>query len=216
MPQPASKELLLHAKHDRYGLYINGRYVDSKSESFFSSLNPTDGAPWYDISDANEIDVDNAVNAARAALHDPCMEEHITQTNRGKLLRNLGDLIAKNADRLAEIETRDNGKLIKEMQAQMSSLPETYYYYAGMADKLMGETIPVNKSNVFNFTLREPLGVVGIIVPWNSPLYLLSNALAPSLAIGNTVVVKACGKYLGFCIGIRRSGHPGGISSRSI
>lgn len=206
---------LLHcSRQERYDLYINGRFTPSSSGNFIDSLNPANARPWYQISDASEKDMDAAVSAARSALHNPAWSG-ITQTARGRLLRNLGDLIEQNAERLAEIETRDNGKLIREMRAQMSSLPETWYYYAGMADKLLGETIPVNKNDVFNFTMREPLGVIGIIVPWNSPLYLLANALAPCLSIGNTVVVKPAentsASTLEFAELVREAGFPPGV-----
>jgi acyl-CoA reductase-like NAD-dependent aldehyde dehydrogenase len=88
------------------------------------------------------------------------------------------------------IECRDNGKLLKEMRAQMRAIPDSYHYFAGMADKLQGDTIPVNKLDTLNFNLREPIGVVGMIIPWNSPLMMLTGTLAPCLAIGNTIVVK--------------------------
>ena len=121
----------------------------------------------------------------------------------------------RTANGLRKIETRDNGKLIREMRAQMASLPDTYHYYAGMADKLTGETIPVNKADTFNFTLREPIGVVAIIVPWNSPLYLLSSVLAPCLAVGNTVVVKPAenttASTLEFAALVKESGIPDGV-----
>ena len=206
--------LLEHARESRYGFFINNQFIDASSRNSLTSINPANGQPWYEISDANEQDIEHAVNAARHALTKPDWAD-ITQTSRGKFLRRIGDLIGEHGERLAEIETRDNGKLIREMQAQMASLPETYYYYAGMADKITGETIPVNKSNVFNFTLREPVGVVGIIVPWNSPLYLLSNALAPSLAVGNTVVIKPAentsASALEFAALIREAGLPPGV-----
>lgn len=208
------ENLLEHATGGRYGLFVNGRFTEPVSQNAISSINPANAEPWYQITDATKSDIDDAVTAAKAALQNP-QWANITQTARGKYLRKIGDLIAEHGERLAQIETLDNGKLIKEMRAQMSSLPETYYYYAGMADKVMGETIPVNKSDVFNFTLREPIGVVGIIVPWNSPLYLLSNALAPSLAIGNTVVIKPAentsASALEFAALIREAGVPDGV-----
>ena len=182
-------DLLRNSKNNRYGIYIGGKYIEPSSVEHIPSLDPRNDEPWYELSNCGGKEIDLAVSTARDALSNPAWRD-ITQTARGRLLRNLGDLIKEHGNRLAEIETRDNGKLIKEMQAQMASLPETWYYYAGMADKMTGDTIPVNKSSVFNFTLREPIGVVGIIVPWNSPLYLLSSALAPCLAVGNSVVVK--------------------------
>jgi hypothetical protein len=114
----------------------------------------------------------------------------MTQTDRGKLVRRLAELVLENADELAMIECRDNGKLLKEMRAQMRAMPDSYLYFAGMADKLQGDTIPVNKLDMLNFNLREPIGVVGMIIPWNSPLMMLTGTLAPCLAIGNTIVVK--------------------------
>ena len=195
-------------------MYINGHYSSPVPRTTIPSLNPCNGEPWYVLTDAREMDIGEAVGAARNALNHPSWSR-ITQTERGALLRRLGDLIAVHGDRLAEIETRDNGKLIREMRAQMASLPQTYYYYAGMADKLTGETIPVNKRDVFNFTLREPIGVVGIIVPWNSPLYLLSSALAPCLAVGNTVVAKPAentsASALEFANLIAQAGFPPGV-----
>ena len=182
-------DLLRNSNNDRYGVFIGGKYVDSSTGNFLQSFDPRTDEPWYELSNCGRKEIDLAVAAARDALSNPAWRD-ITQTARGRLLRNLGDLIKEHGSRLAEIETRDNGKLIKEMNAQMGSLPETWYYYAGMADKMTGDTIPVNKPSTFNFTLREPLGVVGIIVPWNSPLYLLSSALAPCFAVGNAVVVK--------------------------
>ncbi len=155
-------QLLQQASNDRYGLYINGEYVDSSEQKFIPSLNPTNDEPWYEISDASAADVDAAVSAARAVLVNPAWSR-LSQTGRGNLLRQLGDLIAEHGERLAQIETRDNGKLIKEMRAQMASLPDTYYYYAGMADKITGETIPINKADTFNYTLREPIGVVWVL-----------------------------------------------------
>ena len=114
----------------------------------------------------------------------------MTPTARGKLLRRLGDLIATNAERLAAIEVRDNGKLIAEMLGQLRYIPEWYYYYAGLADKIEGSVVPIDKPGYLTYTRYEPLGVVAAITPWNSPLLLLAWKLAPGLAAGNTFVVK--------------------------
>ena len=212
MTDPSS---LLHFAHDgRYGHFINGQFVDGHSATFVDSINPVNGEPWYQISDANMEDVDAAVRSAREALKHPSWSG-ITQTARGKMIRRLADLIGDHGPRLAEIETRDNGKLIKEMQAQMTAMPDAYHYFAGMADKIHGETIPINKSHVFNYTVREPIGVLAVIIPWNSPLYLLASALAPSLAIGNTVVVKPAentsASALEFADLVRQAGFPPGV-----
>jgi acyl-CoA reductase-like NAD-dependent aldehyde dehydrogenase len=173
----------------RLELFIDGRFVAPRAAHRMPSYDPTTGASWYEFAQADATDVDAAVRAANAAFRDPAWRR-MTQSDRGKLIRRLAALLLEHADELALIETRDNGKLIKEMRVQMSALPNTYHYFAGMADKLHGETIPINKLDVLNFNLREPLGVIGMITPWNSPLMLLSGTLAPCLAIGNTVVVK--------------------------
>ncbi|WP_426112002.1 aldehyde dehydrogenase [Pseudomonas sp. DSP3-2-2] len=173
----------------RLKLFINGEYVASSTGRYIDSYDPSTGQPWYQFSEAGEEDVADAVRAARSAFINPTWRR-MTQTDRGKLVRRLAELIAENAEELALLECRDNGKLMREMRAQMRALPDSYTYFAGMADKLQGDTIPVNKLDQLNFNVREPLGVIGMITPWNSPLMLLTGTLAPCLAIGNTVVIK--------------------------
>jgi aldehyde dehydrogenase (NAD+) len=175
-------------KLQEFSMYINGRSVDAESGQTHDSLNPYDGQPWARVPDADERDVDKAVTAARAALSGPWGS--MTPTQRGKLLRTLGDLIARDARHLGELETLDNGKLLREMAGQMAYLPEWYYYFAGMADKLQGSVIPSDKANYLVYTRQEPVGVVAAIVPWNSPLLLLTWKLAPALAAGCTLVIK--------------------------
>ncbi|NKE63518.1 aldehyde dehydrogenase, partial [Lentzea sp. PSKA42] len=114
----------------------------------------------------------------------------LTASARGAVLRALGDAIAANAERLAQLEVRDNGKLYSEMYAQVSYLPQWFYYYGGLADKIEGNVIPLDKKGYFAYTQKEPVGVVAIITPWNSPLMLLAWKLAPALAAGCTVVIK--------------------------
>ncbi|WP_315924517.1 aldehyde dehydrogenase [Mesorhizobium sp. SP-1A] len=198
----------------RQDLYIGGERVAPKSGRYIPSYDPTNAEPWYEVADAGAEDVDTAVAAAKKAFHDPAWRR-LTQTDRGKLLRRLAELIAEQADELAAIEMRDNGKLLKEMRAQLRAAPDSYLYFAGMADKLHGETIPVNKLDMLNFTLREPIGVVGMISPWNSPLMLLTGTLAPCLAIGNTVVVKpsehTSASTLALAELIARAGFPAGV-----
>ncbi|AZO77032.1 MULTISPECIES: aldehyde dehydrogenase [unclassified Bosea (in: a-proteobacteria)] len=173
----------------RQGLFIDGAFVAPKSGVYVPSYDPTTAEPWYEFAQGDAADVDAAVRSARAAFINPAWRR-MTQTERGKLVRRLGELVLANADELAMIECRDNGKLLKEMRAQMRAIPDSYLYFAGMADKLQGDTIPVNKLDSLNFNLREPLGVIGMIIPWNSPLMMLTGTLAPCLAIGNTIVVK--------------------------
>ncbi len=173
----------------RYQLAIGGEWVDSAEQETFASLNPSTGQPWYEAARGTAEDVRRAVAAAKAAFERPTWRD-MTQTARGKLLRRLGDLIAENAELLAVAEATDNGKLIREMRGQLAVLPEYYYYFAGLADKLHGETIPALRREILNYTLREPVGVVGAITPWNSPLLLTSLKIAPALAAGCTLVIK--------------------------
>jgi aldehyde dehydrogenase (NAD+) len=198
----------------RQNLFINGAFVAPKSGQYIDSYDPTTGKPWYQFAEASEEDVGAAVAAARAAFADPAWRR-MTQTDRGRLVRRLAGLVLENADELALIETRDNGKLLKEMRAQMRAMPDSYTYFAGMADKLLGDTIPVNKLDMLNFNLHEPIGVVGMITPWNSPLMLLTGTLAPCLALGNTVVVKpsehASASTLALAELIMEAGFPAGV-----
>ncbi len=198
----------------RQQLFIGGAFVAPRAGRYIPSFDPANAEPWYELAEADAADVDAAVAAARAAFIDPAWRR-MTQTQRGKLVRRLAELIAEHADEMALIETRDNGKLIKEMLAQMRAMPDAYTYFAGMADKLQGDTIPVNKLDMLNFSLREPLGVVGMITPWNSPLMLLTGTLAPCLAIGNTVVVKpsehATASTLALAELVMAAGFPAGV-----
>ncbi|MCX4831130.1 aldehyde dehydrogenase [Streptomyces sp. NBC_01016] len=169
--------------------FIGGRWVEPAAGEYFDSTDPATGRTLYRAARGTAADIDKAVAAARAAFEDPGWRD-LNQTKRGHLLRRLGELIAENAEELALMESRDNGKLLREMRGQLASLPEYFHYYAGLADKIHGETIPTSDRAVLNYTAREPLGVVGAITPWNSPLTLTTSKLAPALCAGNTVVVK--------------------------
>ena len=173
----------------KYQMYIDGKYVDSTSGKWFDSYNPFTGEPWAQIAQGNAEDCDRAVRAAHRAYTAGAWPQ-LTPSQRGLLLHKLGDLVVRDARKLAETEVRDNGKLIAEMQAQLNYLPQWYYYFGGLADKIQGAVIPLDKKGFFNFTRHEPLGVVGAITPWNSPLLLAAWKLAPALAAGNTVVIK--------------------------
>jgi len=173
----------------KYQMYIDGKYVDSISGKWFDSYNPFTGEPWAQIAQGNAEDCDRAVRAAHRAYTAGAWPQ-LTPSQRGLLLHKLGDLVVRDARKLAETEVRDNGKLIAEMQAQLNYLPQWYYYFGGLADKIQGAVIPLDKKGFFNFTRHEPLGVVGAITPWNSPLLLAAWKLAPALAAGNTVVIK--------------------------
>ena len=173
----------------QYQMYIDGKWTDALSGETFESDNPFTAQPWAVIPRAGAADVDRAVQAAYRAFTQGAWPR-LSPTQRGALLRKLGDLLTEHAQHLGEIEVRDNGKLLAEMGAQTAYLPQWYYYYGGLADKIEGAVIPLDKAGNFNYTRWEPLGVVGAIVPWNSPLLILTWKLAPALAAGNTVVVK--------------------------
>ncbi|MFJ8464049.1 aldehyde dehydrogenase [Streptomyces swartbergensis] len=169
--------------------FIDGAWAEPATGEYFESTNPATREVLYRAARGNAADIDRAVAAARKAFEDPRWRD-LSQTRRGHLLRRLGDLIAENAEDLARGETLDNGKLLREMRGQLATLPEYYHYYAGLADKIHGDFIPTSDRQVLNYTAREPLGVVGAITPWNSPLTLTSSKLAPALCAGNTVVIK--------------------------
>src|ERR1700730_10800824 len=154
----------------------------------FESIDPYTGAAWATAPEATEADVDDAVRAARGAFEREWGA--LTGAARGRLLRRLGELIAESADDLAVAETRDNGKLLREMGGQVRGLPAWYDYYAGLADKIDGRVVDTGRPDFFGYVKREPVGVVAAILPWNSPLLLLTFKLAPALAAGCTMVAK--------------------------
>jgi (Z)-2-((N-methylformamido)methylene)-5-hydroxybutyrolactone dehydrogenase len=173
----------------RYQLHIDGKFVEPRSAKWFDSYNPFTAEPWAEIAQGNDADVDLAVRAAHKAFTESPWAS-MSASQRGLLLHKVGELISRDAKKLAEVEVRDNGKLIAEMQGQLNYIPQWYYYFGGLADKVQGEVIPLDKKGYFNFTRHEPLGVVAVITPWNSPLLLMSWKLAPALAAGCTVVIK--------------------------
>jgi acyl-CoA reductase-like NAD-dependent aldehyde dehydrogenase len=172
-----------------YGLHIGGEESTTASGETFDAINPTSGRVWATHALAGAEDVDRAVRAARRAFESEEWRA-LSATKRGRLMMRLADLIGERSEEIAAVEVRDNGKLYKEMLAQLRSIPDWLYYFGGLADKVEGRVIPLDRTSVLNYTLREPLGVVGIIIPWNSPVLLTMYSLAPALAAGNTVVVK--------------------------
>jgi acyl-CoA reductase-like NAD-dependent aldehyde dehydrogenase len=199
---------------ERYRMLIGGEWVDARSGETFESVDPFTGRPWAVIPRAGPADVDAAVAAARAAF-DSGPWRRMTGVERSRLMRRLAGLIADNAERIAVIETTDNGKLIREMEGQLRGLADHYHYFAGAADKIHGETLPSDRPNFFIYTLREPVGVVGAITPWNSPVLLMSWKLAPALATGCTFVVKpaeqAPASTLEFAALVEEAGFPPGV-----
>jgi acyl-CoA reductase-like NAD-dependent aldehyde dehydrogenase len=171
----------------QYDLHIDGQKTKPASNKWFDTTNPYTGEVWARIPLANADDVNHAVAAAKAAAENWA---NTKPSQRGRILMKLADVLEANAPRLAEIEVRDNGKLYAEMLGQTKYIPEWFRYYGGLADKVEGAVIPTDKAAIFNFTRHEPLGVIAMITPWNSPLFLLSFKLAPALAAGNTAVIK--------------------------
>ena len=199
---------------EKLQMYIGGEWCDPASGEWFESFNPFTGKPWALIPRGGAEDAGRAVAAARKAFTSGDWPA-INATGRGHLLRRLGDLVAENAERLAKIEVRDNGKLMAEMGMQLKYVPEWYYYFGGLADKIEGAVLPIDKPDTFNYTRHEPLGVVVAIVPWNSPLLLTAWKLAPALAAGNTVIVKpsefTSASTLEFVKLVEEAGFPPGV-----
>jgi len=170
-------------------LLINGEWTDGAKK--FDSINPATGEALAQVVDASAEDVDRAVSAARRALDDRTGPwRKMSASDRGKMIWRLADLVEKNIEELAEIETLDNGKPISESRnIDMPMVVDVLRYFAGLATKIQGETVNTFET-AFTYTLREPVGVVGLIIPWNFPLLLASYKVGPALACGNTVVLK--------------------------
>lgn len=169
-------------------LFIAGEWVRPRSGRMIESIDPSTEEVWAEIAEADEHDVDAAVAAARAAMTGP-WTSRITPTERGAMLYRLGELLRRDADLLAEIESRDNGKPVRDTLGEMRRASDWFTFFAGAADKIRGAQVPVSTS-AHAYTRREPIGVVAAILPWNSPISLSSWKLAPALAAGNAVVMK--------------------------
>lgn len=197
----------------RFQCYIDGRFEDG--EASFSSLDPATGAAWAEMPESRQADIDRAVNAAHRALYEDVAWSKLTATQRGKLLYRLADLVAENAKTLAELETRDTGKIIRETSAQIAYVADYYRYYAGLADKIEGAYLPIDKPDMDVWLRREPVGVVAAIVPWNSQLFLAAVKIGPALAAGCTIVVKASedgpAPLLEFARLVHEAGFPAGV-----
>jgi aldehyde dehydrogenase (NAD+) len=169
-----------------FGNHIAGESV--RGAATFRAFNPTTGEEWGTFVESGPAEIDQAVRAAADAMNGPWSK--LSPTKRGRLLMAWGDAIAANAESIGRIETQQNGKLLAEMRTQAVAVKEWLYYFGGLADKIEGRVVPLDRQSVFNYTLQEPLGVIGVIVPWNSPTFITIMSLAPALAAGNTVVVK--------------------------
>lgn len=171
-------------------LFIGGEWVDAADKAVFPTIDPATGEELAQVALAGVRDVDQAVEAARLAFESGPWRT-MTPEQRGNLLWNLADLIDRYADQLAELETLDNGKPLRvSRKGDLPAVSRHFRYYAGWATKLEGATIPVTTPNQFVYTLREPVGVVGLIIPWNFPLLMCAWKLAPALACGNTAILK--------------------------
>ncbi|WP_170391585.1 aldehyde dehydrogenase [Ruegeria arenilitoris] len=196
----------------RFQNYIGGTFRDG--DTWFESVDPSTGEAWAQMPAASQADVDQAVMAADKVFNSPEWAS-LTATARGKLLYRLADLIAENAPRLAELETRDTGKIIRETSAQIAYVADYYRYYAGLADKIEGAHLPIDKPDMEVWLRREPVGVVAAIVPWNSQLFLSAVKIGPALAAGCTVVLKASEEapapMLEFARIFHKAGFPEGV-----
>ena len=196
-----------------FDMLIDGEWVQESNGQTFESTNPTTNALWATVPEATEADVNRAVAAAKAALEGEWGA--MTPTARGKCLHRLGDLLAANSEELGRIETQDTGKMFKETAWQATYIAEYLHFYGGAADKIHGETLPIDKPDMFVFTAREPLGVIAAIVPWNSQMFLSATKIGPALAAGNTIVLKASEQasapLLAFGKLVEQAGIPKGV-----
>ena len=194
--------------------FINGQYVDPIGNEWMDSLDPYTGKAWARIPKGCSQDADAAVAAAHRAMNSGPWAS-MTATQRGKLMLRLADLVTQNADRLAEIEVRDNGKLLAEMRGQMAYHPEWWRYFGGLADKIEGGVAPIDKPDMLAFTRFEPVGVVVALTAWNSPLMFVAWKCAAAIAAGCAVVVKpsefASVSTLEFAALTREAGFPDGV-----
>jgi len=200
-------------KIQNFKMFIDGQWVDSESKKRIETLNPENNEVWATVPEANEKDVDKAVNAANKAFKNSWGDLH--PRDRAKYLRSLADQLRENAEHLGKIETIDTGKIFRETKTQANYIAEYYDYFAGLADKVEGTVVPIDKPDMQVTTTRMPIGVIAAIIPWNSQMLLTAVKLAPALAMGNTVVIKASElapvTLLEFAKLIEKSGIPKGV-----
>ena len=200
-------------KIQNFKMYINGEWVDSSSGKKIQTLNPENNEVWATVPEANEKDVDKAVQSAQNAFENSWSILH--PRDRAKYLRLIADQLRENAEHLGKIETIDTGKIYRETKTQANYIAEYYDYFAGLADKVEGTVVPIDKPDMQVTTTRIPIGVVAAIIPWNSQMLLTAVKLAPALAMGNTVVIKtselAPVTLLEFAKLIEKTGIPKGV-----
>ena len=199
---------------ENFKMLIDGEWVLSSDNKTFESSNPTTGKSWCTIPEASTTDVNSAVEAAHKAFNEGPWSK-MTPTERGEHLRKLADILASKSEELGKIETIDTGKMLKETKWQAKYISQFFNFFAGCADKVSGQTLPIDKPDLFVFTNREPLGVVAAIVPWNSQLFLVAVKIGPALAAGNTIVLKASehasAAMLAFGKCVEEAGIPPGV-----
>lgn len=198
---------------EKYQLYIGGEWREPKGGERFPAINPFTQTQWASIPQADEDDVADAIQVAHEAYRSVWSKTNGYE--RARLLHKLADLLQADAERMGRLESTDNGKVVRETQAQMIFAARQYRFFAGYADKLWGKVIPLDQPDVFDYATRMPVGVAVLITAWNSPMGLLSNKLAPALAAGNCVVVKpsehASATTLEFCRFVEQAGIPKGV-----
>ena len=200
-------------KIQNFKMYIDGQWVDSETGRTIETLNPENNEVWATVPEASAKDVDRAVKAAQNAFEVSWANLH--PRDRAKYLRSLANQLRDNAEHLGAIETKDTGKIFRETKTQANYIAEYYDYFAGLADKVEGTVVPIDKPDMQVTTTRIPIGVVAAIIPWNSQMLLTAVKLAPALAMGNTVVIKASElapvTLLEFAKLVEKSGIPKGV-----
>jgi len=176
-------------KLKEYKMYVNGLWVDAESKKTFKSINPENNEPWAIVPEAGTEDINKAVEAAQKAFEGEWPK--LFPKERANYLKAIANQLRENAEMLGKIETIDTGKLFKETKTQANYIAEYYDYFAGLADKVEGTVLPIDKPDMQVITTREPIGVIAAIIPWNSQMLLTAVKLAPALAMGNTVVIKS-------------------------
>ncbi|HEY4374427.1 MAG TPA: aldehyde dehydrogenase [Burkholderiales bacterium] len=197
-----------------YNHFINNQYVEPADGEWMDTINPYTGEAWARVPKGSAKDVDRAVAAAKQAMTSGPYAK-MSPSERGKMMVRLADLVAANAQRLAEIEVRDNGKLLSEMRGQLNYHPEWWRYFGGLADKIEGSVVPIDKADHFAYVTHEPVGVIGALTAWNSPLLFIAWKCAPAIAAGCAVVVKpsefTSASTIEFAALTKEAGFPDGV-----
>lgn len=198
---------------ETYELYIDGKWRASADGATMPAINPYNQEVWAHVPIATADDVADAIAAARRAFD--TVWSKTTPGERARLLNKVADMLDADADRMALLETTDNGKVIRETHSQMGYAARIFRYYAAWADKMHGDVVPLDQKDTLDFAIREPYGVIGTITAWNSPVAILTNALPAALAAGNCIVVKpsehASVTTLEVAKMIEKAGFPAGV-----